>query len=55
MPTAKEAEHVYVLMTDEYRVSRNTRAQWYFNNLNQVIEAAPKTQIVSMIELMFNF
>lgn len=48
MPSAKEAEHVYVLMTDKYRVSRNTRAQWYFNHLNRIVEVEPKVSIVSL-------
>ena len=32
-----EAEHVFLLMKKEYRISRNTRALWYFNNLNKVV------------------
>lgn len=31
------ADQIYVLMRKEYRLSRNTRAQWYFSNLNRTI------------------
>jgi hypothetical protein len=36
-PMDLEAEQIYLLMKKEYRISRNTRAQWYFNHLNQVV------------------
>lgn len=36
-PIELEADHVFLLMKNEYRISRNTRAQWYFNHLNQVV------------------
>ncbi|KAI1306514.1 KICSTOR complex protein SZT2 [Halotydeus destructor] len=45
MPGTKEADLVFVLMTDKYRVSRNTRAQWYFKHMNQVITVKPKINI----------
>src|SRR5688500_13504709 len=31
-----EADHVFLLMTSEYRVSRNVRAHWYFQRLNTI-------------------
>ena len=43
-----EADNVFVLMTNEYRVSRNIRAQWYFNNLNRIIELPNKRDLVSI-------
>lgn len=41
-----EAENVFVLMTNEYRVSRNIRAQWYFKNLNKRIELKARRDLV---------
>ena len=32
-----EAEHLLVLMKQNYRISRNLRAEWYFRHLNQPI------------------
>ena len=29
-----EGEQIYLLMKKEYRLSRNTRAHWYFSHLN---------------------
>lgn len=46
-PNLVEADNVFVLMTNEYRVSRNIRAQWYFNNLNRTIELPNKRDLVS--------
>lgn len=36
-PLELEAEHVFLLMKKEYRISRNTRAEWYFNHLNRTV------------------
>jgi len=47
MTTPKEADHVYVLMTDKYRISRNTRAQWYCNHLNKNVTIEPFETLVS--------
>ncbi|XP_054162649.1 KICSTOR complex protein SZT2-like [Oppia nitens] len=30
----KEADTVFVVMTDKYRISRNTRANWYFDRIH---------------------
>lgn len=38
-----EARHIFLLMKREYRISRNSRAQWYFNHLNQVVNI-PKAE-----------
>ncbi|XP_063888022.1 KICSTOR complex protein SZT2-like isoform X5 [Scylla paramamosain] len=32
-----EAEHVYILMKREYRISRNVRAEWYLRRINSII------------------
>lgn len=50
-----EADNVFVLMTNEYRVSRNIRAQWYFNNLNRTIELPNKRDLVSLIFFLLAF
>ncbi|XP_069157334.1 KICSTOR complex protein SZT2 isoform X2 [Procambarus clarkii] len=34
---ALEAEHVYILMKKEYRISRNVRAEWYLRRINSII------------------
>uniref|UniRef100_T1IR37 A-kinase anchor protein 2 C-terminal domain-containing protein n=1 Tax=Strigamia maritima TaxID=126957 RepID=T1IR37_STRMM len=36
--TELEAEHVYVLMKKEYRISRNIRAQWFFKKINTTVQ-----------------
>ena len=42
-----EAEQVYLLMRKEYRISRNVRAQWYFNHLDQLITVPKRHHLVS--------
>ena len=42
-----EAEQVFLLMRKEYRISRNVRAQWYFNHLDQVIQVPKRHHLVS--------
>ncbi|XP_050730013.1 KICSTOR complex protein SZT2-like isoform X17 [Eriocheir sinensis] len=32
-----EADHVYILMRREYRISRNVRAEWYLRRINSII------------------
>ncbi len=44
-PMELEAEHIFLLMKKEYRISRNTRAQWYLNHLNQVV-SIPKADTI---------
>ena len=51
MSEPKEADQVFVLMTGKYRVSRNTRAQWYFEHLNQEAVPSNKTSIVSTLKI----
>lgn len=51
MSEPKEVDQLFVLMTGKYRVSRNTRAQWYFNHLNQEAKPSNKTSIVSALQL----
>ena len=33
-----EGEQIYLLMKKEYRLSRNTRALWYFSHINKEIQ-----------------
>ncbi|KAI0211904.1 KICSTOR complex protein SZT2 [Lamellibrachia satsuma] len=40
-----EAREVFLLMKNEYRISRNTRASWYFSHINSRIDYTPKTDI----------
>jgi hypothetical protein len=46
MPEAMEADQMFALMTAQYRVSRNTRAQWFFNQIKKVAESSRKERIV---------
>ena len=46
MPEAMEADQMFVLMTAQYRVSRNTRAQWFFNQVKKVAESSRKEKLV---------
>uniref|UniRef100_A0A915I716 Uncharacterized protein n=1 Tax=Romanomermis culicivorax TaxID=13658 RepID=A0A915I716_ROMCU len=32
------AEQLFVLMKHKFRISRNIRAQWYFHNLNRILQ-----------------
>lgn len=42
----EEADHIYLLMKDEYRISRNVRLAWFLGKLHQVIRPASKTELV---------
>lgn len=42
----EEAEQIYLLMKEEYRISRNVRLAWFLGKLNQVIRPASKTELV---------
>lgn len=33
-----EAKEIYILMSKEYRISRNRRAEWFFNNVNTCLD-----------------
>ncbi|KAG9341530.1 hypothetical protein JZ751_019035 [Albula glossodonta] len=46
----EEADQVYLLMKEEYRISRNVRLAWFLSKLNQVIRPTPKTELVSVVE-----
>ena len=37
-----EAQRIFLLMRKEYRLSRNTRALWYFSHLNSEIRVSNK-------------
>ncbi|GFW31880.1 KICSTOR complex protein SZT2 [Trichonephila clavipes] len=43
MDSNLEAKEVYVVMQNNYRISRNIRAQWFFRNLNKTISFKWKT------------
>lgn len=45
-PKVEEADHIYLLMKEEYRISRNVRLAWFLGKLNQVIRPASKTELV---------
>lgn len=45
MPEEMEAEELFVLMTDRYRVSRNTRARWFFDQINKYALGSKKQRL----------
>lgn len=42
-----EAADVYLLMKEEYRISRNTRAAWFFDHLSQTVTPKSDEELVS--------
>ncbi|XP_056315330.1 LOW QUALITY PROTEIN: KICSTOR complex protein SZT2 [Danio aesculapii] len=42
----EEAEQVYLLMKEEYRISRNVRLSWFLSRLNQVIRPSPQSELL---------
>lgn len=42
---SREAQHVFILMKRDYRVSRNVRATWYFQHLHKPILQAADAQV----------
>ncbi|KAL2090034.1 hypothetical protein ACEWY4_014722 [Coilia grayii] len=42
---AKEADQVFLLMKEEYRISRNVRLAWFLSKLNHVIQPTPKAEL----------
>lgn len=44
--TVLQASRVYLLMSKEYRISRNRRAEWFFSNLNAIVTIQPKYKLV---------
>ncbi|XP_059197167.1 KICSTOR complex protein SZT2 isoform X2 [Centropristis striata] len=43
----EEADQIYLLMKEEYRISRNVRLAWFLGKLNQVIWPASKPELLS--------
>ncbi|KAM9530243.1 KICSTOR complex protein SZT2-like isoform 5-T5 [Salvelinus alpinus] len=43
----EEADQVYLLMKEEYRISRNVRLAWFLGKLNQVIWPVPKSELLN--------
>ncbi|XP_061680638.1 KICSTOR complex protein SZT2 isoform X2 [Syngnathoides biaculeatus] len=43
----EEAEHIYLLMKEEYRISRNVRLAWFLGKLNQVIWPASERELLN--------
>lgn len=43
----EEADQIYLLMKEEYRISRNVRLAWFIGKLNQVVWPASKPELVS--------
>uniref|UniRef100_A0A672N2R2 SZT2 subunit of KICSTOR complex n=2 Tax=Sinocyclocheilus grahami TaxID=75366 RepID=A0A672N2R2_SINGR len=42
----EEAEQVYLLMKEEYRISRNVRLSWFLNRLNQAVRPSPLSELL---------
>ncbi|XP_047669774.1 KICSTOR complex protein SZT2 isoform X6 [Tachysurus fulvidraco] len=42
----EEADQVYLLMNENYHISRNVRLSWFLNRLNQVIKPSPKCELL---------
>ncbi|KAL6108601.1 szt2 [Pungitius sinensis] len=43
----EEADRIYLLMKEEYRISRNVRLAWFLDKLNQVIWPASKPEVLN--------
>ncbi|XP_029285400.1 KICSTOR complex protein SZT2 [Cottoperca gobio] len=43
----EEADQIYLLMKEEYRISRNVRLAWFLGKLNQVIWPASKSKLLN--------
>ncbi|XP_037624889.1 KICSTOR complex protein SZT2 isoform X2 [Sebastes umbrosus] len=43
----EEADRIYLLMKEEYRISRNVRLAWFLGKLNQVIWPASQPELLS--------
>ena len=48
-----QGEQVYLLMKKEYRLSRNTRAHWYFSHLNTHLRASQTKNAVGSCCIRF--
>uniref|UniRef100_A0A3Q3FSL7 Uncharacterized protein n=1 Tax=Kryptolebias marmoratus TaxID=37003 RepID=A0A3Q3FSL7_KRYMA len=47
----EEADQIYLLMKEDYRISRNVRLAWFLSKLNQVIWPASMPELSSENEL----
>uniref|UniRef100_A0A3P8UIX1 SZT2 subunit of KICSTOR complex n=1 Tax=Cynoglossus semilaevis TaxID=244447 RepID=A0A3P8UIX1_CYNSE len=43
----EEADQIYLLMKEEYRISRNVRLAWFLGKLNQVIWPTSKPELLN--------
>ncbi|CAN9500871.1 unnamed protein product [Ophioblennius macclurei] len=43
----EEADHIYLLMKEDYRISRNVRLAWFLGRLNQVVCPAPRPEVLN--------
>ncbi|XP_028260407.1 KICSTOR complex protein SZT2 isoform X10 [Parambassis ranga] len=43
----EEADQIYLLMKEDYRISRNVRLAWFLGKLNQVIWPASKPEVLN--------
>lgn len=48
----EEADHIYLLMKEDYRISRNVRLAWFLSKLNQIICPASKPEVVSYFPVL---
>jgi len=54
-PGVVEADNIFVLMKRKYRISRNVRAQWYFQHINQTISIEDSIENVHIFTQKFVF
>uniref|UniRef100_A0A3B3BJH5 Uncharacterized protein n=1 Tax=Oryzias melastigma TaxID=30732 RepID=A0A3B3BJH5_ORYME len=45
----EEADHVYLLMKEDYRISRNVRLAWFLGRLNQVLNSENELDLLSVL------
>ncbi|PWA27293.1 hypothetical protein CCH79_00019484 [Gambusia affinis] len=43
--TVEEADQIFLLMKEDYRISRNVRLAWFLRNLNQIIWPASSSEL----------
>uniref|UniRef100_M4ADV2 Uncharacterized protein n=2 Tax=Xiphophorus TaxID=8082 RepID=M4ADV2_XIPMA len=41
----EEADQIFLLMKEDYRISRNVRLAWFLRNLNQIIWPASTSEL----------
>ena len=49
-----EAKEVYLLMHDDYYISRNVRTLWYFDHLNRIISTV-KPSVPHQVSVSVSF